>query len=32
MAKKILNLLKKIGKAYMKGATEIYGPMLDRRY
>ena len=32
MAKKVLNLLKKIGRAYMRGAVEVYGPMIDRRF
>lgn len=32
MVRKLKNLLKKVGKAYMKGATEVYGPMLNRRF
>jgi hypothetical protein len=28
MAKKVKNLFKIIEKAYMKGATELYGPMV----
>ena len=30
MAKKVLNLFKKIGRAYMRGAMEVYGPMYYR--
>lgn len=29
MAKKAFNLLKKVGKAYMKGVMELYGPALN---
>jgi len=29
--KKIKNLLKKIGRAYIKGVNEIYGPMYGCR-
>lgn len=32
MTKKVLNLLKKIGRAYMKGAAEMYGQMYNCRY
>jgi len=32
MAKKVLNLFKRIGKAYIKGATEVYGSMLYRSF
>ena len=28
MVKKVKNLLRKLGRAYMKGATELYGPMI----
>ncbi len=28
MAKKVKNLFKIIGRAYMKGATELYSPMV----
>ena len=31
MKKKVLNLLKKIGHAYVKGVNEIYGPMYGCR-
>ena len=30
--KKIKNLLKKISRAYIKGATEVYGPLIVRRF
>ena len=30
--KKIKNLLVKLGHAYMKGAAEVYGPMIMRRF
>lgn len=30
--KKIKNLLVKLGRAYIKGATEVYGPMIVRRF
>lgn len=29
MARKVLNVFKKIGKAYMKGALEFYKPCID---
>lgn len=32
MAKKVLKLFKKIGRAYMKGINEIYGPMYYSKY
>jgi len=28
MARKVKNLLKKLGRAYMRGAYELYGPMI----
>lgn len=28
MARKVKNLFKRIGRAYMKGAIELYGPMI----
>jgi hypothetical protein len=30
--KKIKNLFKKLGKAYIKGTAEVYGPMIMRRF
>lgn len=32
MAKKVLNLFKKIGHAYMRGVEEVYGPMYNCKY
>lgn len=29
MAKKVLNLFKRLGRAYMKAAFEVYGPMYN---
>lgn len=29
MAKKVVNLFKRLGRAYMKGATEYYKPFVD---
>ena len=29
MAKKVKNLFKRLGKAYMKGIPEMYGPALE---
>lgn len=29
MAKKVLNIFKKIGRAYMEGATQLYGPIVE---
>ena len=29
MAKKVLNVFKKLGKAYMKGVMELYGPAIN---
>jgi len=29
--KKVKNLLKKLGKAYMKGTMELYGPVINCR-
>ena len=31
MAKRVKNLFKRIGRAYMKGAVELYGPMVRYR-
>ena len=32
MAKKVLNLFKRLGNAYMKSVEEIYGPMFNCKY
>ncbi len=32
MAKKVLNLFKRLGHAYMKGVQEVYGPMFNCKY
>lgn len=32
MKKKVLNLFKRIGNAYMKSVEEIYGPMYNCKY
>lgn len=32
MAKKVLNLFKKLGNAYMKSVEEVYGPMFNCTY
>ena len=32
MARKVKNLLKKIGIAYMKGVQEVYGPIYNCKY
>lgn len=29
MVRKVKNLLKKIGRAYMRGAMELYGPVIN---
>lgn len=29
MAKKVKNLFKRLGRAYVKGFTELYGPALE---
>lgn len=29
MAKKVLNVFKKLGNAYMKGVMEMYGPAIN---